>query len=812
MSEKPKKPLRKVIRSFPGGFALFISVISISLVGILATILVYSHLNYKNSQKKLFIEKWDSIADRISRDASRAISHAGLIDDDFASYLYWIPAVSKEIISIRLVDINNNPIYATGSSEEDEGLIDKFAPNALTGSNQVIFPEESGILHTIIASPVYIDHKIEAVLLLTVDDSPEKIGIKSAILKPFILAGILLILWTAVLTVMLSLLRNRIKSADKIQILQSSLAIPGSDRSTTIIEKGLAEIVETFSMKNGSVFLKNTQSGEFKRQAYYSSKGNDIAKRKSDDIDPGDPCFQSITYNKSIIYEKVTRRPISIEKIGKVDNEIGISLPLNAQSVVMGALRLTLGEKKRFDSNTFSMLKQTVEIYSLSLFRATTMEEKISDSHGLLYVLELIKTISSTDSYETVLGLISEKIASTPGVAFCSVFTVDDRNKKLSLVAEAYSGEGSSRKPDNIVIDIDEMPIHKVALMSGQSQILQFDEIRKLELEKHDLLHPRMKDCTIQIVPLIAGNRRIGCLSIGTTEIENVPYAKKDFFDTISYYISSIINTILRFSEIKTALDRLRSSHDKQLRLAKLEAISDLANGISRNLDNTLQMFLDDIESLRVLKDDGSLAEVIRSINDHMNTYRFILDKFKGFSAAGATDKLHQIELAQVLKTAEAIFHDSSREGQPIPENIRLEFKNSGSGQILGDEYELYKALYIIVQNAFEAMPYGGDIIIESKIEGNMALLEISDHGSGMNDSELRRIFEPFFTTKKGMARGLGLSIAHKIIVIHNGELDAESDPGKGSKFIIRIPLIDPEQTALYSARKKSTGGMPLSK
>jgi signal transduction histidine kinase len=800
MSVKSKKPLRKVIRSFPGGFALFLSVIAISLIGILTAILVYSHFNYKNSQKKLFIEKWDSIAGRISRDASLAISDAGLIDDDFASYLYWIPAV---------------PIYATGSSGEDDSLIDKFAPNALSGDNQFIFPEDSGILHTIIASPVYIDHKIEAVLLLTVDDSPEKIGIKAAVFKPVMLAGILIILWTAILLLMLSRLRVRVRiqEADRIQILQSSLANPGSEKSKTIIEKGLKEIIETFSMKEGSIYIKNPLSGDFKREAYNSSEGNNKPDRKSDDIDPGDPCLQSITYNKSIIYDKVTKQPVPLEDIKRMENKIGISLPLTAHSVVTGVLSLTLGEKKRFDSNELLMLKQTVEIFSISLFRAAAMEEKTSDGKGLLYILDLIKTVSSTDSYQTVLGLISEKIASTPGVTFCSLFTVDESNKSLYLVAEAFSGEGSSRKPDDIIIDIDEMPIHKVALMSGQSQVLHFDEIGKLELEKHNLLNPRMKDCTIQIVPLIAGNRRIGCLSIGTVESEEIPYGKKDFFDNIAYYLSSIINTILHYSEIKTALEQLRSTYDKKLRLAKLEAISDLANGISKNLDDTLQLFLDDIENLRVLKDDGSLSDIIKSINDHMNTYRFILDKFKGFSIASTSDKLHQIELAQVLKTAEARIHDSSKDGLVIPENIRIEFKNSGSGQILGNEYELYRAVFNIVLNAVEAMPYGGDITVESRIEGNMALLEISDHGSGMNEGELRRIFEPFFTTKKGMARGLGLSIAHKIVVIHNGDLDAESDPGKGTRFIIRIPLIDPEQTALYSARKKkSTDGIPLSK
>jgi signal transduction histidine kinase len=439
------------------------------------------------------------------------------------------------------------------------------------------------------------------------------------------------------------------------------------------------------------------------------------------------------------------------------------------------------------------------------------MEEKTSDSHSLLYILELIRTISSTESYQTVLGLISENIASIPGVTFCRVFTVDDRSKSMSLEAEAFSGEGSSRKPNDIILDIEEVPIHKIALMSGQSQILHFDEIRKLELEKHDLLDPKMKDCTIQIVPLIAGNRRVGCLSIGSVEIEKIPYGKKDFFDNIAYYLSSLINTILRYCEIKTALDQLRTTHDKQLRLAKLEAISDLANGISKNLDNTLELFLDDIENLRILREDGTLPEIIQSINDHMNTYRFILDKFKAFSTSGPSDMLHQIELAYVLKTIDNKLRDSSWDGLVIPDNIQIECINSGSGQILGDEDELYKAVYNIVLNAVESMPYGGDITIESKIEANMAILEISDHGSGMNQGELRRIFEPFFTTKKGIARGLGLPIAHKIIVTHNGVIDVESDPGKGSRFIIKIPLIDPEQTALYSARKKSTGGMPLS-
>jgi len=812
MTVKSKIPRPKVIRHLPGGFTLFISALSISAIGILATLLVYSHFNYKKSQKKLFIEKWDTIAEKISNDASLAISDAGLIDDEFASYLYWIPALSQEIVSIQLVDTNNNPIYATGSSEEIDGFIDQYTPGALLGDNQFFFPNGSGSLHTIIATPVYKNHKVEAVLLLTVNDTPEQIGIRSAMLKPVMLTGILFMAWAAVIILTLGGLKSKFREADKIQILTTNLANPGTEKSKTIVENGLKEIMETFSITEGAVYLKNPVSGDFKCHADYQSSGKMAVNRISEDIDPGDPCLQSITFNKSIIYDKATKRSISLEKTGKKSGEIGIALPLVVHSEVMGVLSLTFSGKKKLNSESFLMLKQTAEIFSISLFRALEMEEKTSDSDGLFYVLDLIKTASSTESLQSALGAVSEKIASVPGISFCSVFILNERNKCLSLVAEAYSGEGSSRKPDDIVVELDKMPIYKVALMSGQSQILPFDEYKKMELAKLNLLNPRMQDSTIHVIPLLAGNRRIGCLSVGTVESETIPYGKTGLFENMAFYLSPIINILSQYSDMKGALDQLTSSHDMRLRLAKLEAISDLAAGISSNLDHTLQLFLEDIENLQILKEEESLSPILASIRDHMNTYRFILDKFKAFSSADNAEKLHLIELAQVLKSIEGRFRDPSGDGATIPENIRIVTINSGSGQILGDEDQLIRAVRNIIINAVESMPYGGEITVESKIEDKMALLEISDHGSGMKEAEVKRVFDPFFTTKEGLARGLGLSIAYKIAVLHNGEIEVSSKPGRGSRFTIKIPLIDPEQTALYSsARKKSTGGMPLS-
>ncbi len=72
-----------------------------------------------------------------------------------------------------------------------------------------------------------------------------------------------------------------------------------------------------------------------------------------------------------------------------------------------------------------------------------------------------------------------------------------------------------------------------------------------------------------------------------------------------------------------------------------------------------------------------------------------------------------------------------------------------------------------------------------------MACMEIKDNGPGMDKTTLKRAFEPFFTTKPvGVGTGLGLSVSYFIITEnHAGEMSAESTPGSGAKFIIRLPL-----------------------
>jgi signal transduction histidine kinase len=95
--------------------------------------------------------------------------------------------------------------------------------------------------------------------------------------------------------------------------------------------------------------------------------------------------------------------------------------------------------------------------------------------------------------------------------------------------------------------------------------------------------------------------------------------------------------------------------------------------------------------------------------------------------------------------------------------------------------------------NAKDAMPEGGKLVIETKLENGNVIIKFSDTGVGIPDDIKDKIFEPFFTTKGSKGTGLGLSISRWIIRKHNGEIKVESQQGKGSTFTITLPL-NPDQ------------------
>jgi CheY-like chemotaxis protein len=125
-------------------------------------------------------------------------------------------------------------------------------------------------------------------------------------------------------------------------------------------------------------------------------------------------------------------------------------------------------------------------------------------------------------------------------------------------------------------------------------------------------------------------------------------------------------------------------------------------------------------------------------------------------------------------------------EGKTI--DIRAEFKQVPF--IAGNEAELREVLTNLIFNAVDAMPEGGAITLRTRPDGERVVLEVSDTGTGMTEEVRQRCLEPFFSTKGDRGTGLGLAMVFGTVQRHEGAIDIETEPGRGTTFIIRLPVM----------------------
>jgi len=122
--------------------------------------------------------------------------------------------------------------------------------------------------------------------------------------------------------------------------------------------------------------------------------------------------------------------------------------------------------------------------------------------------------------------------------------------------------------------------------------------------------------------------------------------------------------------------------------------------------------------------------------------------------------------------------------------NIEVEVEQPGPLYVHGNRNELEQVFFNLVANAMDAMPRGGKITVSitESVPGEI-LVRFTDQGEGIPPEHQERVFLPFFTTKDyGKGTGLGLSIIARLVHEHGGHVELESQPGRGTTFILTLP------------------------
>ena len=222
---------------------------------------------------------------------------------------------------------------------------------------------------------------------------------------------------------------------------------------------------------------------------------------------------------------------------------------------------------------------------------------------------------------------------------------------------------------------------------------------------------------------------------------------------------------------------------------AKMASLGQLSANIAHEIRNPLTSIKMRLYSLeKALKDDIDTKEDISVISEEINRMENTVRDFLDF-ARPAQPNLRKCDINQILEGTINLISPKANS-----QNIKLQ-KNfdAALAEPRVDKEQIRQAFLNIVLNSIEAMPDGGILEITTEKSNDKRLnsvleIKIKDTGVGMSPDVKRRLFEPFLTTKSEGA-GLGLFIASRIIQMHRGTIEVESQVGKGTGMSVKLPL-----------------------
>jgi two-component system NtrC family sensor kinase len=233
----------------------------------------------------------------------------------------------------------------------------------------------------------------------------------------------------------------------------------------------------------------------------------------------------------------------------------------------------------------------------------------------------------------------------------------------------------------------------------------------------------------------------------------------------------------------------------KIVEAGKLASVGELAAGIAHEINNPVAIMVEEAGWMGDLMEEITFDEsenraeferAIAQIQTQGRRCKEITHKLLSFARKTDTT-IHDVNIKELLEELVALSSQRAKYGMveirtDIPENLP---------SIRVSLSEMQQVFFNLINNAIDAMEnQGGTLTISCEQKDSFIVINVTDTGQGIPEANLDRIFDPFFTTKPvGKGTGLGLSICYGIIEKMGGKLEVESTVGKGTTFLISLPL-----------------------
>lgn len=320
------------------------------------------------------------------------------------------------------------------------------------------------------------------------------------------------------------------------------------------------------------------------------------------------------------------------------------------------------------------------------------------------------------------------------------------------------------------------------AIRQGTTRAPHAAAARVLQAVHAAVVLPILEDGRLEAV-LIVGEKRSG---------DGFDRDEIDLLEALAGNTSIALKNARLYDALRRRMEELQATQDQLLQSAKLAAIGELASSVAHEVNNPLMVIMGHagLASRDLAGVPGAQARLDGIVEQAHRAAKIIRDLLD--FARRREPTVESLDIREVLERSLQLVGGRLSGGGvvanadvigPIP-------------SITGDRDQLTQVFVNLLTNAVDAMPDGGSVLLRTEVRTAAGIpclsVTVSDTGIGMTREQLCRVFEPFYTTKpEGQGTGLGLAVSAGIVRKHEGTLEAFSAPGKGSTFVVSLPIAD---------------------
>ncbi|HXB60739.1 MAG TPA: ATP-binding protein [Candidatus Acidoferrales bacterium] len=412
---------------------------------------------------------------------------------------------------------------------------------------------------------------------------------------------------------------------------------------------------------------------------------------------------------------------------------------------------------------------------------------------------QITQGVAARQDFESIVSIVLQQLEDHLPVDYGSSYMFDARSENLNVLVRGPKSQpiaDTLKMPDSVPLDLT--PFRQCV----KGEMVYFADIRK---EDMPLANKILGFGFNSIVgtPLMVENKMFGLIVLMRREADAFSRAERDFIHGLSAHVALAIHQAQLYQDLQKAYNDLRQSQQAAMQQERLKALGQMASGVAHDINNALSPVVgfSDLIARSEQNISATTKKHLQYIKTAGEDIAHIVKRLREFyRPRDQHESLQSLKLGVISKEVVDMMQPRWRD---IPQvngiNIEMHTEfDSATPEFAGIESEVREALTNLILNAVDALPHGGTITVrtagvkrpikDSELATYVAL-EVCDTGVGMDEQTQKRCLEPFFSTKGKRGTGLGLAMVYGVVERHEGKIEIESEPGKGTTMRILFAI-----------------------